>query len=74
MRYIDVPEAAAQKAMLDMGMPAWMVDGMMELHGIDKAGYAAAVTDAVQAVTGQAPLSFPAFAAKHAGRWAVKAS
>jgi uncharacterized protein YbjT (DUF2867 family) len=69
VRYVDVPEAAASKAMLDMGMPTWMVDGMMELHGIDKAGYAAAVTDTVQAVTGKAPLSFPAFAAKHAARW-----
>jgi hypothetical protein len=59
----------AKKAMLDMGMPAWMVDGMMELHGIDKAGYAAVVTDAVQTITGRAPVSFPAFAQKHAARW-----
>ena len=69
IHYVDVPEAAAQKAMLDMGMPAWMVDGMMELHGIDKAGYAAVVTDEVQAITGAAPLSFLAFAQKHAARW-----
>ncbi len=69
VRYVDVPEAAAKKAMLDMGMPEWMVDGMMELHAIDKAGYAAVVTDTVKAVTGQSPLSFPAFAQKHAGRW-----
>lgn len=67
--YVDVPEAAARKAMLDMGMPAWMVDAMMELHGIDKAGYAAQVTDAVQKVTGRAPMSFAEFAKKNAAAW-----
>ena len=35
--YVDVPEAAARKSMLDYGMSTWMVDGMMELHAIDKA-------------------------------------
>ncbi|MFY0526230.1 hypothetical protein ACN28I_24880 [Archangium gephyra] len=57
---MDVPEAAANKAMLDMGMPAWMVDAMMDLHGIDKAGYAAEVMDAV---------SFAQFARQHAASW-----
>jgi uncharacterized protein YbjT (DUF2867 family) len=68
IRYVDVPEAAAKAAMLGLGMPAWMVDAMMELHAIDKAGYAAAISDAVEAITGHAPLSFPAFAAKHAAK------
>jgi uncharacterized protein YbjT (DUF2867 family) len=67
--YVDVPEAAANKAMLDMGMPAWMVDAMMELHGIDKAGYAAEVTDTVQKLTGRAPVSFAQFARQHAASW-----
>jgi uncharacterized protein YbjT (DUF2867 family) len=69
VNYVDVPEAAAHKAMLDMGMPAWMVDGMMELHGINKAGYAAQVTDTVQKVTGRAPMSFAQFAKQHAAAW-----
>lgn len=69
VHYVDVPEAAARKAMLDMHMPEWMVDAMMELHGIDKAGYAAQVTDTVRAVTGHAPVSFAQFARKHAAAW-----
>jgi uncharacterized protein YbjT (DUF2867 family) len=69
VRYVDVPESAARKAMLDLHMPEWMVDGMMELHAIDKAGYAAAVNDAVREITGQAAVAFPAFAAAHAARW-----
>ncbi|MFO0761531.1 MAG: SDR family oxidoreductase [Byssovorax sp.] len=71
VRYVDVPEDAARQAMLGMGMPAWMVDGMMELHAIDKAGYAAVVTDAVKTVTGRDATPFPAFAQKHAARWKV---
>ncbi len=69
VRYVDVPEDAAKKAMLDMKLPAWMVNGMMELHGIDKAGYAAAVTTAVKDLTGKAPRSFKDFARDHAARW-----
>ncbi len=69
IQYVDVPEAAARKAMLDMGMPAWMVDGMMELHGIDKAGYASAVADTVQKLTGRAPISFAQFAQQNAAAW-----
>lgn len=67
--YVDVPEAAAHKAMLDMGMPAWMVDAMMELHGIDKAGYASEVTDAVRKITGREPVTFAQFARQHAASW-----
>jgi uncharacterized protein YbjT (DUF2867 family) len=67
--YVDVPEAAAKKAMLGLGLPEWMVDAMMELHGIDKAGYAAQVTDTVRKVTGRDPIRFAEFARQHAARW-----
>lgn len=69
--YVDVPEDAARTAMLGVGMPAWMADGMMELHGIDKAGYAAVVTDDVAKITGAPPRSFEAFAKENAARWAA---
>lgn len=67
--YVDVPEEAAKKAMLDMKMPAWMVDGMMELHAIDKAGYAAGVNDTVQKLLGRPATRFQDFAKKHAAAW-----
>ncbi len=67
--YVDVPEQAAQQGMAGAGMPDWMVDAMMELHAIDKAGYASAVTDVVQKLTGRAPTTFPAFAKENAARW-----
>ena len=69
--YVDVPEAAARTAMLGLGMPAWMTEAMLELHAIDKAGYAAAVTDDVARLTGTPPRSFEDFARAHAAAWAV---
>ena len=71
IRYVDVPEEAAKQAMLGMKMPATMVDGMMELHAIDKAGYAAAISPAVKDVTGKPPRSFRDFAKENAAKWKV---
>ncbi len=67
--YVDVPEEAAKQAMLGLHMPPWMVDAMMELHGIDKAGYAAAVTDDFTKLTGDEPRPFSAFAQENAAKW-----
>src|SRR5262249_22681586 len=36
IRYVDVSEAAAREAMLDMNIPAWLADALMELHAVDK--------------------------------------
>ena len=69
IKYVDVPEAAAKQGMLGAGMPEWMVDAMMELHAIDKAGYAAAVTDEVPRLLGRKATSFSAFAQKNASAW-----
>jgi uncharacterized protein YbjT (DUF2867 family) len=57
--YVPVDDEAARGAMLGMGLPGWMVDGLVELYqdyrrsGAD--GYASAVHDSVQAVTGRPP-------------------
>ncbi len=67
--YVDVPESAAKSAMLGLGMPEWMVDAMMELHAIDKAGYAANVTDTVEQVTGKKARTFADFARENASKW-----
>ncbi len=70
--YVDVPEEAASKAMLDMHMPKWMVDAMMELHGICKAGYAGGTSPLVEKLTGQKPRSFAQFARDRASAWTSK--
>lgn len=68
--YIDVPEAAARQAMSGMHMPGWMIDAMMELNAINKAGYAANVTDTVKQITGQPARSFADFAQDYAACFA----
>ncbi|MBS2014744.1 MAG: SDR family oxidoreductase [Deltaproteobacteria bacterium] len=67
--YVDVPEATTREAMAKAGAPAWMADAMMELHAIDKAGYATAVTDDFTRITGSAPRTFRDFARDHASAW-----
>lgn len=69
IKYVDVPEDAAKRAMLDMQIPPWMVDALMELHAVDKAGYAAVVTEDVKKLTGKAPRSFEDFARDNAAKW-----
>jgi uncharacterized protein YbjT (DUF2867 family) len=50
--YVDVPEDGARQAMKDAHTPDWMIDALMELHGLCKAGYAGNITETTQDVTG----------------------
>jgi uncharacterized protein YbjT (DUF2867 family) len=53
--YVDVPEDVARKAMEEMKMPLWLVDGFMELHALVKYGYAAGLANGVQTILGREP-------------------
>jgi uncharacterized protein YbjT (DUF2867 family) len=64
--YQDVPFAAVRQEMVAAGLPAWLVEVRMEFAAALRDGYAAAVTDTVQAVTGQPARTFDAFAREHA--------
>lgn len=66
IKYVDVPEDAARRGMLDSKMPAWMVDAVMELNQIGKAGYVAEVRPTVEEVTGHRPRTFRRFAEENA--------
>jgi uncharacterized protein YbjT (DUF2867 family) len=62
MRYVDVPEASAQAAMQQMGMPAEVVEWFMSLHHVVKQGWAAGLTGDVAGLTGHPPRRFLDFA------------
>ena len=62
INYVDVPEDTARRSMKDMGMPESIVEALMELAAIIKAGYASAVSPAVKQITGKQPISFEQFA------------
>lgn len=66
LKYVDVPDQAAKDSMLGQGMPAPLVDALIEFCGAIKAGQAAAVTDTVQQLTGKPPRTFEAWAKENA--------
>jgi uncharacterized protein YbjT (DUF2867 family) len=60
--YSDVPEDAARNGMLGAGMPAWQVEGLLELHALIRNGHAAATAPGVLEALGREPRSFRDFA------------
>jgi len=64
--YVHVPPDYAKKQMLGGGVPRWLVDDMLLLFASFREGYGAAVSDAVQTVTGRRPRTFQQFARDHA--------
>lgn len=61
INYVDALEEAANKAMLEAGMPTWLTEMAAELARISKARYVADVLPAVERVTGRNPRTFRAF-------------
>ena len=52
LRFVDLPADAARQAMLGGGMPAEIVDGLLEF-GTDRSAGGEQVSDAVQTLTGR---------------------
>jgi len=63
--FVDVPEEAARQAMLAQQIPEWMVDALLELNRLYKAGYGGNITDTVQQITGRVPHTFREFVQDH---------
>src|SRR3990167_1906887 len=61
INYIDVPAEAARQSMKDMGMPDVIVETLLELSAIIKAGYTSDVSPAIEQITGKQPISFRQF-------------
>jgi hypothetical protein len=55
---VDIPVDKAREGMLGMGMPEVMVQAMMELYGVLKAGYTSGVGPGVELLAGRPPRSF----------------
>lgn len=64
--YVDIPEDAAREGMRKAGMDNWSINCLLELHAICKAGYASAVTNTVEEITGIKPTGFERFAQDNA--------
>jgi uncharacterized protein YbjT (DUF2867 family) len=64
VQYVDIPEAAQRKAMLDAGMPEWQVTALLELQEYYVSGKCAEVTDVLQRLLGRAPRTLDQFLAE----------
>mgnify|MGYP001194507153 CR=1 FL=1 len=69
VRYIDIPDESAIAAMTTMGIPAVVVDWLMSLNAVVKAGYAGGISDDVLKLTGRPPRRFADFVKANASRW-----
>lgn len=59
--YVNISESEAQKGLEATGMSKWLVDSMMELNKFMREGHASKITDTVEKVTGNKPISFKEF-------------
>lgn len=64
--YVDVPEEAARKSMQDMQMPAWIVQGFLELNMIIRNGWSSSTSTSVKDVLGRPARSFKDYAKDYA--------
>ncbi len=62
VKYVDIPEAAQQKAMLEQGMPEWLVTALLDLQKYySVAGKGAEVTEVLPRLLGRAPVTLDQF-------------
>jgi len=62
VEYVAVSRDQAMSAMADMGMPAWMVDGFLELYRIAVDGWLSAVIPDLEKLLRRKPRTFRQFA------------
>ena len=64
--YVDVTPETARSSMVAAGLAPWLADAFVELYGIYRAGYGAAVlAGPIQTVTGKPARTLEEFAADH---------
>jgi hypothetical protein len=67
--YVAVPDEAAIQAMKDINFPPFIIELMMSLNESIKQGHAIEITDTVEKVTGQKPITFKQFVADNKAVW-----
>jgi uncharacterized protein YbjT (DUF2867 family) len=62
VQFVDIPEEAQRKAMLDLGMPEWQVNALLDLQQYySKLGKGGEVTDTLPKLLGRAPITLDQF-------------
>ena len=68
--FVDVPPESMGSALVEMGLPAWQVDGLLEEFAMYRRGEAAAAESGIREALGRPPRSFDEFARDHASLFA----
>lgn len=68
--YTDIHEDAMRQGLLGAGLPADYAEFLLVILGAFKAGFAERTTDAVQRITGQAPIRLERYAQDFKAHWA----
>ena len=74
MKYVDIPEAAQRKAMLDAGMPEWQVNALLELQEYYISGKCAGPADTLANLLGRAPRRLDPFLQENDDRFRSQAA
>jgi hypothetical protein len=74
VQYVDIPEEAQRKAMLDQSMPVWQVDALLELQGYYTSGKGGAVDPLLQSLLGRPPITMDHYLAEFAGEFRSQAA
>jgi uncharacterized protein YbjT (DUF2867 family) len=75
VRYVDIPEAAQRKGMLEQGMPEWLVTALLDLqqfYTVAKKG--GDVTDVLPRLLGRAPITLDQFLEEHKDAFRAQAA
>ena len=74
VQFVDIPEAAQRKAMLDLGMPVWQVDALLDLQRYYTGGQGGEVTDVLPRLLGRPPKSLNEFLDEFKGSFRSQAA
>jgi uncharacterized protein YbjT (DUF2867 family) len=61
VRFVNIPETAQRNSMLEMGMPEWRVDALLDLQRYYTGGQGGEVTQVLPQLLGQAPITLDSF-------------
>ncbi len=73
VRYVNVSDADARRAMVEMGLPAPAAEQIVRVYAMLRGGAAEQTTAAVESLTGRRPRDVAAWARDHAGLFAPAA-
>jgi len=67
--YVDIPADAMRQVLLDLNIPSWQAEGLVEDYEHYRRGEAAAITTTVRDITGAEPRTFQQFARDYAAEF-----